>query len=826
MTPRFRRWLWLLALVPCLIGLLRLRFNVEILDLLPVSLPAVEGLKLYQENFSNARELIITLRADDADVAETAARALAGVLRAATNLTAEVTWQPPWLEHPGQAAELIGYLWLNQPPTAFDDLSRNLAPENVARILEQARQSLAVSLSPGEIALRGYDPYGLTRLPEQANPAMPSMESGQELFASADGTYRLLFVQARDELKDYRRCVAWLKSVQAVVEEWRNQEPSRRSIALQFTGRPAFVAEISSGMERDMTGPSAGTLAVIAILFYLSHRRWKPLAWLLTLLMLILVATLALGGLFLGTLNVVSLGFAAILLGLAEDFGIVLYQESRSHPELSAVEVRRAAAPGIFWSSVTTAGAFLLLNLSGLPGLAELGSLVAIGVVIAAVMMLYLYLPPLMRNTGKERETRAARDCGEPAGVEPHPALPGAHRGASRACTALAWSFTALLLAGGGLWLWLSPPRFDRSPDALRPKNSRAYAALDELKIRMNRPLEPQWVVIRGRDEREVAERLKRLEPILAQATRDGLIAGVTLPAQLWPQPDHQAANRATAARLAARWPELRDLAIAGGFTREALGFTEQILATWSRAAAAGGVFWPDNPNSHWILEKLTAHRPGEFLAIGLAHPVANPGPQAKAGILKLSDQLRREGALLSGWSLLGTSISQMVANELPRVVLPICLLIFVSLWLAFRSTRDVALSLATLLMSGLALGVVMNLLGWSWNMMNLMSVPLLLGMGVDFSIHIQLALRRHHGDLALVRDSIGRALLLAGTTTVAGFASLAFSSNAGMASLGKICGTGIVCSMLIAIYLLPVWWRWIGFPKSQAADGEDDCHR
>jgi len=84
--------------------------------------------------------------------------------------------------------------------------------------------------------------------------------------------------------------------------------------------------------------------------------------------------------------------------------------------------------------------------------------------------------------------------------------------------------------------------------------------------------------------------------------------------------------------------------------------------------------------------------------------------------------------------------------------------------------------------------------------------------MGVDFSIHIQLALRRYHGDLLAVRRSVGRALLLAGSTTVAGFGSLAFSSNAGMASLGLVCALGITLALLTAVYLLPVWWNaWQG---------------
>ena len=72
----------------------------------------------------------------------------------------------------------------------------------------------------------------------------------------------------------------------------------------------------------------------------------------------------------------------------------------------------------------------------------------------------------------------------------------------------------------------------------------------------------------------------------------------------------------------------------------------------------------------------------------------------------------------------------------------------------------------------------------------------------------VVVALRRHHGDTALVRRSVGSALLLAGSTTVAGFGSLAFASNSGIAGLGKVCAVGIVCAMLTAVYLLPVWWR------------------
>src|SRR6185436_6129667 len=111
---------------------------------------------------------------------------------------------------------------------------------------------------------------------------------------------------------------------------------------------------------------------------------------------------------------------------------------------------------------------------------------------------------------------------------------------------------------------------------------------------------------------------------------------------------------------------------------------------------------------------------------------------------------------------------------------------------LAFRRWEEIVLSLGILLLSGLCLLAVMRLLGWSWNLLNLMALPLILGTGVDYSIFMQLALRRHHGDLRVAHSSVGRALLLCGGTAVAGFGSLGLSGNAGMASLGRACAAGI----------------------------------
>src|ERR1035441_9277371 len=225
------------------------------------------------------------------------------------------------------------------------------------------------------------------------------------MFASSEGTFRLLFVVSAIDLGSYRSCESWLKAIRAAVDDLRVEGPKEEwaGVAVHYTGRPVFVVEIARSMQRDMSGSVVGTAAIIALLFWLTHRRWLPMLWLLTLLALILVATLALGGLVLGPVSVVSMGFAAVLLGLAVDYAVVHYQEALAHPQLTVPEIRRAIAPSILWAAITTMSAFLVLNLGGLPGLAQLGTLVAIGVGLAALVMVMIYLPPLFPERRQPR---------------------------------------------------------------------------------------------------------------------------------------------------------------------------------------------------------------------------------------------------------------------------------------------------------------------------------------------------------------------------------------------------------------------------------------
>jgi predicted exporter len=807
-----RHWVWLLLIVPVVIGLIRLRFDVDVLNLLPQDSSVVRGLKAYQQNFSNARQLFITVSTPTSESTEVAARTITEKLRQSTNLVGSVVWQPPWLESPTQASELLAYLWLNQPPALFGELTNRLHGANLTNGLHEALERATTSLSPTDIALGGYDPFGLTRLPESASAGAASFGSGNELFASADGTFRMLFVDPATELRTYRDSDSWLKQVKSIVQDLQTNHGLQATIG--YTGGPTFVSEIAGGMQHDMTESVLLTAVVIAILFWISHRRWLPMLWLIFLLAVILLCTVALGGLIFGTLNVVSLGFAGILLGLAVDYGVVHYQEAMAKPTATIPEIRRAIRPSITWAAITTTCAFLVLNLGGLPGLGELGTTVAIGIGLSAIVMLFVFLPPLFRDRLKKRQQDIAAGIVHQDEVFlPDPIAPQRRM--------FAFGTSALILAVGGVILSRGLPQFDHSPDALRPRNSAAYATVEKMKEALGKKEDPLWIIIPGHDETTVAQRLDLAEAALKSAVSNKSIAGFTMPTMIWPRPDNQRANRAAVESLLAEKEVMKAAAVSEGFSTNSLILTENAFATWHRALASTNTFWPTNFMSRWILQNVTARTPEGLLALGLIYPATNgPGGSVttKAFLENWPVDLRRQRVLLSGWTLLGNDMFLRVEKTFPRVVLPMIGLVLLSLWLAFRRAKEILLSLAVLAVSGVCLLAIMRILGWQWNLMNMMALPLMLGAGVDYSIFTQLALRRHNGNIQASYHAVGRALLLCGGTAVAGFASLAISSNSGMASLGEICAVGIGLNMLISVYILPIWWRAITPHPSEPA--------
>jgi predicted exporter len=356
--------------------------------------------------------------------------------------------------------------------------------------------------------------------------------------------------------------------------------------------------------------------------------------------------------------------------------------------------------------------------------------------------------------------------------------------------------------------IWIHPPPFEYSGEALRPRESPSFAALEELKKNLGRKSDPLWMIVSGKNEQEVADRLQLVRKTLGSSTNHQL----TLPDKIWPNPAWQMANRPQLDLMERARPQIRSLLVEHGFASNTMNFTDGILAGFSKPKKAGAVFWPEGPLSEWILDKSASRGADEFEAIGfLEIPEADTPRKIFEKVRALERQFAGQPIWFAGWEHLGVALQEMVKSKIWKVTLPMVALLLICLTLAYRSWQEVLLSLMILAFSLLMLSALMQLFGWSWNLLNIMSLPLLLGAGVDYSIHMQMAMRRR-GEIRAARRGIGRALLLCAATNVTGFGSLAWSGNAGLASLGQVCAAGILIIYLASVFVLPSWWmRLVG---------------
>ena len=765
-----RLWL-LILLVPLIFGLSRLRFDTDVLNLLPDDLPTVQGLKLHQKYFSKNSEVIIAVLGKNSADSEVAARAIAENLQQSSNLVAEAVWQPPWMDRPQETAEFIAWLWLSQPPAEVAELTTRLDPTNATATLNDTRERLATSLSPMDLARLSHDPFGLTDL-----GGGPSAQNS-DWFASPDGTFRLIFVQPRAEPHGYTAWAKWLDDCRAIVRS--TTLPA--NIEIGFTGTPVFTAETALGMQSDMRQSVTSTIILVAALFWWAHRRFWPLLWMLAMLISALLVTMSVGGMIFGAINVISLGFAAILLGLGVDYALVLYQELLGSPAASANQIRDEAAAGIWWSAGTTALAFALLNFAGLPGLGQLGTLVAIGVMVAATAMIYGFLPLMTRrpppiSTTEEVALTPRRDS-------------------------FAWPTTIAALLIVAVILGRSFPQIDRTSQTLGSVNSQAAKAANDIDRHMNRGAETLWLVVQGRDETEIRTRLQSLKTELQNHNTE-------LPLEVWPAPDRQKENLSRLRNLHSHTTALENAATSAGFTLEALTLTRSVLNAWQTFPTNTSAIWPRGDSATWLIHRIAAKSENAQLAHGLIRLPANaPLPEIKT-----------PGVLVAGWSRLAELLLQRVERRLTFLTIALLAVLVVCLRLALQNWAEVILSFASLAFGFMLTLLVMAIFGWKWNLMSLTAIPLLLGASVDYTIHVQRALHRYQDDPRAMRRTIGRALFLVTSAAVAGFGSLGLASNAGLASFEILCAIGMICIFLTSLYLLPAWHYT--FARSERANG------
>lgn len=751
-------------------GLTRLRFETDILEVLPEGLPAVEALKVSQEHFDNDHQVILLLESDAEEIFAEDAKELSLFLREKL-APAEVLHQSEFEENPQAFAAALAEIWRYAPPEYVADLERRVSdPAALSAHLDGVKTTIRASFDAEKSTMAAYDPLGFLQ-----HPALRGFTESGFSFLSDDGKSHILLITRPEISTGYKEHAEWIAKIREAANGW----PGFREMGLKFrlTGGPVFNAEIGAGMERDMSGTIMLTSTLVGLLFLLVQRHPGQLLMVSLLLGLTFLVTLGLAGWVYGTLNLVSVGFAAILLGLVIDYAVVIARES-AESFASPRALRRELAPAILWAATTTAIVFGLMMMSTFTGVRQLGGLIVIGLVTgAAVMLIFTPLFLVRFPTKAPRRLLKAPFFGT---LVSHSVL------------------VACVLGSVVVFMGKGAPGVSFDFSMVEPTSSEAAAAFETIQEEF-----PAWsdrnlqLIATADSWEELREVAAKAEAALAKARENGGIESYQWPKDLIPNAYHADSNRDTIARIAAKRGEIIAAVKEGGFSDSGAALDSQVLE------ALAGI------ENHGVINALAE----TFLsrsADGKCHlsGTLRTRDVVTDGNIGALSPLFSEGFTATGWAVLQAVLLPSVKRDFQVIFLPAAGVLLLALLLVFRSGRDAAISISVLITVLLLVNAFVSLTGRSWNFLSGMAIPLIIGTGIDYSIHLIFSLRRNNGDFAKVWNSVGKAICFCGLSTAIGFGSLLFASNETLRSMGLLCGLGVLLTTALSVAVVPGLWQ------------------
>ncbi len=216
----------------------------------------------------------------------------------------------------------------------------------------------------------------------------------------------------------------------------------------------------------------------------------------------------------------------------------------------------------------------------------------------------------------------------------------------------------------------------------------------------------------------------------------------------------------------------------------------------------------PDNLHSQWISET------------GEARILVRPaiGINDNKTLARFADAVLGAVPSATGTPIIITQAGRAVVGAFAEASVIAFLLITILLAVILRKVSDVLLVLAPLALAIIFTSASSVLLGLSLNFANVIVLPLLLGLGVSGAIHV--VMRRHQDRQASqspIASSTTRAVFFSALTTIASFGSLAISAHQGMASMGLLLTVAILWSLVCTLIILPALLSLFG-PGHDAA--------
>jgi len=600
---------------------------------------------------------------------------------------------------------------------------------------------------------------------------------------------------------------------------------------VRLTGPVPIANEEYATVQDGAIRNGIGTVVVVLVILWMALHSAKIIFAVFVNLFIGLSITTAVGLMMVGSLNLLSIAFAVLFVGLGVDFGIqfsVRYRSERfkndNLTEALAQAARRSAVP-LSLAAMATAAGFLCFLPTDYKGISELGKIAGAGMLVAFISSITV-LPALLRLLNPPGES-------EPVGyafLAPVDKFLEDYR--------VPIIVGTLLVAVAGLPL-LYFMKFDFNPINLRNPNAESIATFLDLRKDPNTGANAINVMTNSdADAKKIEEKLEKLPEVLRVMSLDSFV----------PQ-DQPAKLRLIAQAAKVLNPVLNPDSVDPAPTdQENVEALKGSVESLRKAAADAKGQGPGAAASRRLADALSklaesdqATRekaqdvfvmPLKITLDGLKNTMQaqqvtlkNLPPElvnawkAKDGLMRVealpkgdpndNDTLRKfaSAVLAAEPTAIGGPVSILKSGDTvvkAFIHAGIWALVVISLllWAALQRVTDVLLTLVPLLVAGAVTMEICVVIGLPLNFANIVALPLLLGIGVAFKIYYVTAWRS--GRTNLLQTSLTRAIFFSALTTATAFGSLWLSSHPGTASMGKLLALSLVTTLAAVLLFQP----------------------
>lgn len=598
-------------------------------------------------------------------------------------------------------------------------------------------------------------------------------------------------------------------------------------LRLRLTGQTPLADEEFGTVAENYELNLAVTVALVALVLFLALRSGRIIFAVLVTLFVGLVITMGVGLIAVQRLNLISVAFAALFIGLGVDFGIQFatrYREERFRTD----ELREALAGAIrnigyslSLAAMSLVAGFFCFLPTEFKGVSELGLIAGLGMIVAFVVTI-AFMPALMMVIRPGPETKPIQTASLAAvdrWIEGHRAL-------VLIATAL------IVLAGVPALLKL---KFDSNPMHLRSDKVESVSTFYDLA--RDPQTAPNTISILAPD-------LKAADALAARISGLPTVSHVVTLSTYLPKDEAEKLAMVTKARRelapvldarAAPAPsdadnlkeihdmmDLLDVAEGQGAPEPMLHFSRAVTALskatpQERDAAQKAVFANFEPLLQTLRAALSpkavtrADLPEEITrdwiaADGRARIEVFPKGEMRdnAALAAFAADVRAVAPHATGAPITVVEAGKTIVRSFAEAGALAFIAIFAILYIAMRSVKDVALALGPLVLAGVMSLEAAQLLGMSLDFANIIALPLMFAVGVAFHIYYLIAWRKGVADM--LASSLTRAIFFSSLTTGIAFGSLCLSSHPGTAGMGKLLAISLFFTLLAAFFIVPAF--------------------